>query len=98
MKNEVQGKATIEVYYKTTMSVEEFLQKFHKDNIIDQKQIVTLSDGSVHTFQVCDMTDAFITSFLVDDEEIVEDVIEMNKVIDIEEKVTKLDSVTKIAL
>jgi hypothetical protein len=98
MKNEVQGTATLDMLFKTDMSVEEFLHKFHKDNIIDQKVIVTLSDGSTHTFEVYDMVNSIVTSFIVDDEEMVEEDIPMNKVVDIKEKATKLDLVTKIAL
>lgn len=98
MANEVQGSATFHVVQKTNMSVDEFFHKFHEDNIIDQKLTVTLSDGSVHTFQVCNMENPIITSFIENDEEMVEEDIQMNKVVQIKEKVTKLDSVTKIAL
>lgn len=96
--NEVQGLATFHVLYKTNMSVEEFLHKFNENNIIDQKVVVTLSDGTQHTFQVYEYIAGLINSFVVNDEEIVEEDIDMKNIVEIKEKVTKLDSVTKIAL
>lgn len=96
--NEVQGSATFHVLYKTDMNVEEFIHKFHEDNMIDQKLVVTLSDGSVHTFQVYEYIAGIVNGFLVNGEETIEEDINMKNVIDLKEKATKLDSVTKIAL
>lgn len=96
--NEVQGSATFHVLYKTDMNMEEFIHKFHEDNMIDQKVVVTLSDGSVHTFQVYDYISGIVHSFIENGEEMVEEDFKMKNVVEIKEKVTKLDSVTKIAL
>jgi predicted PolB exonuclease-like 3'-5' exonuclease len=97
MKNLVQGKATYQLLHETGFSLEEFLTKFHQDNIIDMKLNVTLSDRSVHTFEVCELLEALVTSFEVDGEEmIVED-----KTAEEKKKITKLNlvnSVIKLAI
>jgi hypothetical protein len=98
MTNIAQGTAAYHLLYQTDMNMEEFLHKFHEENIIDQKVMVTLSDGSVHTFHVYEYIKGIISSFIVDDEETIDDEIDMKNVINLKEKVTKLDSVTKIAL
>jgi hypothetical protein len=92
VKNEFQGKVEYNLLYKTDMGMEEFMLKFHQDNIIDMKVLATLSDGSVHTFNVCELLKAVITSFEVNGEEMVFDDVE-NK-----EKITKINSVIKIAI
>lgn len=71
MNNEVQGTVTLNVLQMTNLNVKEFLTKFHEDNIIDTKVLLTLSDGSVHTFHVCEVIRAIITSFMINDEECV---------------------------
>lgn len=48
----VEGFAEMSLLKETKMTKEVFLNKFHPDNIIDQELKVTLSDGSVHTFNV----------------------------------------------
>jgi hypothetical protein len=92
MKNEVQGTVKYNLLYKTDMNMETFMTKFHQDNIIDMKVTATLSDGSVHIFQVCELLEAAITSFELDGKEMVyEDIKD-------KEKITKMDSVIKIAI
>jgi hypothetical protein len=93
--NEVQGIVKYHLIHKTGMNMEEFMTKFHHDNIIDMKVTATLSDGSVHTFQVCELLEALITNFEVDGEEMVTEQEENKK------KITKLNSknsVIKIAM
>jgi hypothetical protein len=90
--NEFQGKATYYLYHRTGMGMEEFLHKFHKDNIIDIKVTATLSDGSVHNFAAVEMLEALITNFFIDGEEVFSNDIE-NK-----EKITKINPVIKLAI
>jgi predicted PolB exonuclease-like 3'-5' exonuclease len=95
MNNVVQGTVKYDLLYKTDMSMEKFMTKFHQDNIIDMKVIATLSDGSVHTFQVCELLEGLVTSYEVDGEEMITEQIEDKK------KITKLNnknSVIKIAI
>jgi hypothetical protein len=93
MKNLVQGTVMYHLLHETNMSMEEFMAKFHQDNIIDMKVHCTLSDGSVHIFQVCELLKALITSFEVDGEEMIHGESEEK------EKITKLNtSVIKIAI
>lgn len=97
--NEVQGSVTLNLLYKTDMNVEEFLHTFNDDNIIDLKVVVTLSNGSIHTISCAEYVKGIINSFIVDDEELVEEEIDMKNVVELKKKVTKSnDSVTKIAL
>jgi hypothetical protein len=90
--NEYQGKVSYHVLYNTDMKMEEFMNKFHQDNIIDMQIQITLSDGSLHTVQVCDLLDAVVTSYVEDGEEVFNnDIIE-------KEKITNMGSVIKIAI
>jgi hypothetical protein len=94
-KNEVQGIVTYHLIHNTDFGIEEFTNKFHQDNIIDMKVIATLSDGSVHTFTVCELLRATVTNFEVDGQEIITEQEENKK------KITKLNntnSVIKIAI
>jgi hypothetical protein len=94
-KNEVQGEAKYQLLYKTDMGVEEFMTKFHEDNIIDMKVQITLSDGSVHMMHVCEILNATVTNFEIDGEEVITQEEESKK------KITKLNdrnSVIKIAI
>jgi hypothetical protein len=77
--------------------MEEFLMKFHQGNIIDMKLNVTLSDGSLHTFEVCELLEALVTSFEVDGEEMIVE----NNTAEEKKKITKLNlvnSVIKLAI
>lgn len=94
MKNFVQGEATYHLVHETDYSMEEFLMKFQKENIIEMKLLTTLSDGSVHTFTVCELLKAVVTSFEVDGEEIMEDSIEKKKIT----KLNLTNSVIKLAI
>jgi hypothetical protein len=94
MRNEVLGTVKYKLIHNTNMSMEEFFTKFHQDNIIDMKVTATLSDGSVHTFHVCELLEALITSFEEDGKEMIGDIKE-------KEKITKLNnrnSVIKLAI
>jgi hypothetical protein len=68
MANEFQGTATLALLHETDMTPEEFLIKFHEDNIIDAKLQITLSDGTVHTLSVCGIVKINMTD--CNDEEI----------------------------
>lgn len=52
MKKVIEGVAEVFLTTETSMSVEEFMNKFHPENIIDQKLQLTLSDGSVHMIDI----------------------------------------------
>jgi predicted PolB exonuclease-like 3'-5' exonuclease len=94
-KNEVQGIVKYSLIHKTDFGLEEFVNKFNQENIIDMKVVATLSDGSVHTFQVCELLEALITNFEVDGEEVITEEPENKK------KITKLNnrnSVIKLAI
>jgi hypothetical protein len=93
--NEVQGVVKYSLIHKTDFGVEEFMNKFNQDNIIDMKVVTTLSDGSVHTFQVCELMEALITNFEVDGEEIITEQPENKKRIT---KLNKKNSVIKLAI
>jgi hypothetical protein len=93
--NEVQGIVKYSLIHKTDFGLEEFVNKFSQENIIDMKVVTTLSDGTVHTFQVCELLEALITNFEVDGEEIITEEPEDKK------KITKLNnrnSVIKLAI
>jgi hypothetical protein len=84
--NEVQGIVKYSLIHKTDFGLEEFVNKFSQENIIDMKVVTTLSDGTVHTFQVCELLEALITNFEVDGEEIITEEPEDKK------KITKLNN------
>lgn len=92
MTNLVQGEATYHYLYETEMNMEEIMVKYHPDNIIDMKLSIMLSDGSVHKVQLCNLLKATIESFVVDGEEMYEEDIKDK------EKITKINSVIKIAI
>lgn len=92
MQNEFQGTATYDLLYRTNMGLEEFLNKFTPDNIVDMKIHATLSDGSKHIIQVCEIVKAVLNSFTVNGDEVVmEDLTE-------KEKITKTGSVIQLAI
>lgn len=92
MSNEVQGQATYHIIHNTEFGAEEFLYKFHPDNIIGIKLHFTLSDGSVHIMDVCEILEATVSSFQSDEGEDMT-ISEIEK-----EKITKSSPVIKIAI
>lgn len=82
--NEVQAELKVYILQQTEMGVNEFITKFNEGNIINMKMEITLSDGSVHQTQLCELLDGVIKSFIVNGEEQIEE--DINKT----EKIAKL--------
>jgi hypothetical protein len=82
--NEVQGVLKVYVLGETEFNLKDFMRKLHDSNIVDSKLQITISDGTVHEFNVCEYLEATIQSFIIDGEEVISE--EINQ----KEKVTKL--------
>jgi uncharacterized protein YihD (DUF1040 family) len=80
MANEVQGELKLYVLQETDLNLTDFLIKFSKENIIDAKLQIVLSDGSVHTLHVCDILERMmINSFLIDGKDVIQTEIKATK-------------------
>lgn len=70
MKNQMQGNITVHILFDTDFSVEEFLVKFHEDNVVGGKLKLIISDGSTHVMDVCRIEKEIVTNFFIDGEEL----------------------------
>lgn len=77
MAIEVQGEIKLYVLQETELTIKDFLTKFHKDNIIETKLQFVLSDGSIHALHVCDLLEGIIKSFIVDGEDMTNEIKEL---------------------
>jgi hypothetical protein len=91
--NEVQAELKVYVLGETELGVNDFVRRFHESNIVDSKLQITISDGTVHEFQVCEYLEAVIKSFSVNGEDVISE--EINHICHKEKIANCVDLATK---